>query len=191
MRVVGFNGSARKGGNTSRLISVVFEELEKQGIETELVEMAGKQVKGCIGCRKCAKNKNKKCVFDDDFANECIAKMDEADAIILGSPSYFSDVTANMKALIERAGVVNRSNDSMFRRKPGAGIAAERRCGAYHVLSTLNAFFTITEMFVVGSSYWNMGRGLMPGDVDKDDEGIKTMRDLGVNMAWLLKKLKA
>lgn len=189
MKVVAFNGSARKGGNTAMLIKEVFKPLEAAGIETEMMQLAGIKINGCIACYKCAENKDRRCAVAGDMANEFIEKMDSADGIILASPSYFSDVSAGMKALIERAGIVNRVNGNMFRRKVGAPVCAVRRCGASHVLSTINFFFFIAEMVVPGSSYWNMGIGKAPGEVMDDAEGIKTMSDLGTNMAWLLKKI--
>jgi multimeric flavodoxin WrbA len=189
MKVVAFNGSARKDGNTAILIRKVFVELEAEGIETELVQLAGKPIKGCIACAKCYKNKDKRCAVDNDVINECIEKMVEADGIILGSPTYFSDVSTEMKALIDRAGFVARANSDMFQRKPGAAVVAVRRAGALHVFDSINHFFLISQMIVPGSFYWNVGIGLNPGDVEQDSEGMETMQILGKNMAWLLKKI--
>lgn len=189
MRVVAFNGSARKGGNTAYLIKIALEALEREGIDTSLVELSSTPIKGCIACFKCHDRKNGRCAVEDDMINECLDKMKEADGIILGSPTYFADVSTSMKALIERCGMVSRANDDMLKRKVGASIVAVRRAGASHVFSSLNYFFLIGQMIVVGSSYWNIGIGLHPGDVLKDEEGIKTMQDLGRNMAWLMKKI--
>ncbi len=189
MRVVGFNGSARKGGNTTMLLRHVFAELENEGIETELVELAGKRFHGCTACYKCFANKDRLCAVKGDAANDCIGKMEGADGILLGSPTYFTDVTAEMKALIDRAGMVSRANDNMYRRKAGAAVVAVRRAGAMHAFDTMNHFFLIGEMIVPGSSYWNIGIGREIGDVEKDEEGVATMRTLGRNMAWLLKRL--
>jgi len=189
MRVVGFNGSARKGGNTTLLLRHVFTELEKEGIETELVELSGKRIHGCTACYKCFTNKDRLCAVKGDAANGCIAKIDGADGILLGSPTYFTDVTAEMKALIDRAGMVGRANDNLYRRKVGAAVVAVRRAGAIHAFDTMNHFFLIGEMIVPGSSYWNIGVGREIGDVEKDEEGVQTMRTLGRNMAWLLKRL--
>jgi multimeric flavodoxin WrbA len=191
MKVVAFNGSARKDGNTAILVKSVFKELEAQGIDTELVQLAGKKLNGCIACYKCAENLDRKCAIDNDFANECIAKMDEADGIIIASPSYFADLTTSTKALIERAGIVTRVNGNMLARKVGAPICAQRRAGGTHVLSSINFFFFIGQMIVPGSSYWNIGMGKAPGEVESDTEGMNTMSDLGTNMAWLLQKLNA
>ncbi len=186
MKVVAFNGSARKDGNTAILINYVLSELRNEGIETEHVQLAGKKIHGCIACYKCAENMDKECAVKDDIANECIQKMIEADGIILGSPTYFSDVTTEMKALIDRAGFVSRMNDFMFKRKVGAAIVAVRRAGATHVFDTINHLFLGSQMIVPGSMYWNIGIGREKGEVEKDEEGIQTMKVLGQNMAWLL-----
>jgi multimeric flavodoxin WrbA len=189
MKVVAINGSARRGGNTAILLRHVLGELEKEGIETELVEMSGAVVHGCLACRKCSTRKDRRCSQKDDMGNVFIEKMDQADGILLGSPTYVTDVSAEMKALIDRAALVGRANGGMFRRKAGAGVVAVRRAGGIHAFDTLNHFFFISEMMVPGSSYWNIGIGRDPGDVEKDEEGIATMKTLGRNMAWLLKKL--
>ena len=189
MKVVAFNGSARRDGNTAILVKVVFRELKKAGIRTELVQMAGKKIQGCIACGKCFESKDKRCVMKGDIVNECIEKMLEADGIILASPTYFADISANMKALIERAGFVARANEDMFRRKAGAAVVAVRRGGAIHAFDSMNHFFFINQMVVPGSSYWNVGIGLAPGDVKGDKEGLATMKTLGANMAWLLEKM--
>lgn len=191
MKVVGINGSARKDGNTALLIKAVFAELEKHGIETELMQMAGQRVRGCTACYGCFKNLDKRCAVKDDIINEYIAKMEEADGIILGSPTYFADVTAEMKALIDRAGLVGRANDFMFKHKAGAAVMAVRRGGAIHAFDTMNHFLHYGQMFLVGASYWNMVYGREVGEVTKDDEGMQNMKVLGENMAWLLKKIKA
>ena len=190
MNVVAFNGSARKDGNTAILVKTVFKELKKAGIETELFQLAGKKIHGCIACGKCYQNKDKRCVVTNDILNDCIEKMVAADGIILASPTYFTDVSTEMKALIDRAGYVARANDHMFQRKVGAAVVAARRAGAIHTFDTLNHFFLISQMIVPGSSYWNIGMGLGPGDVKKDKEGLATMKTLGTNMAWLMKKME-
>lgn len=188
MKVIAFNGSARKDGNTAALIKRVFEEFKKEGIEVELIQLAGQKIQGCIACRKCFSAKNKRCAVSDDLINDYIAKMLEADGIILGSPTYFADCTIQIKALIERAGMVARANDHMFKRKIGAAVIAVRRAGAIHAFDTINHFFTISQMITVGSSYWNIGIGREIGEVEKDEEGMDTMETLGKNMAWLMRK---
>jgi len=190
VKVIGINGSARKDGNTAIIIRKVFSVLEKAGIETELIQLAGEQICGCKACNACFKNKDKKCVITNDIVNECIAKMSAADAIILGSPVYFTDITASLKALIERAGYVSMANGYLFRHKVAAGVTAVRRGGAIHAFDTINHFFHWNQMFLVGSTYWNMVHGRDIGEVENDAEGIANMRNLGENMAMLLKKLR-
>ena len=189
MRVVAFNGSARKDGNTAILLNTVLEELGKESIGTELVQLAGKPIQGCIACYKCFENKDQKCTVTSDKLNEYLAKMIEADGIILGSPVYYADATAGIKALVERSGFVSTANGGLFKRKVGAAVAAVRRAGAVRTFDTLNHLFQYSEMFIVGSTYWNVGLGRDPGQVKEDAEGIRTMKNLGKNMAWLLKKI--
>lgn len=191
MRVIAFNGSVRKDGNTAILLNLVLDELKAEGIETELYQLAGKPIQGCIACYKCFEKKNRRCAVEKDILNECIQKMDEADGILLGSPTYFADVSAGMKALIERSGMVGRANTNMYQRKVGAGVVACRRAGAINVFNSLNYFFTISEMIIPGSSYWNIGMGRQPGEVSNDAEGVQTMKNLGKNMAWLMKKIRS
>jgi multimeric flavodoxin WrbA len=188
MKVIAFNGSARKDGNTAVMLNTALEELSAEGIETELYQMAGKQIHGCIACYKCFQNKDQRCSVKNDVANECIEKMLSADGMILGSPTYFADITTEMKALIDRAGLVSRANGDMFKRKIGAAVVAARRGGAIHAFDSMNHFFLIGQMIIPGASYWNMGFGLEKGDVSKDEEAVQTMKVLGQNMAWLLKK---
>ena len=189
MKVVAINGSARKDGNTAFLIRRVFQVLEKEGIETELIQLAGKQIHGCTACGTCRKVKNKQCKIVNDNVNTYIEKMAEADGIILGSPTYFSMMSPEMMALIDRAGFVARANSDLFKRKVGAAVVAVRRAGGIPTFDAINNFFLISQMIIPGSSYWNVGIGLNKGDVEKDEEGMQTMEDLGRNMAWLIKKL--
>lgn len=191
MKVIAFNGSARKDGNTALLIRTVFEELEKAEVETELFSLAGKNIRGCIACYQCFERKDRRCAVEGDVVNDCVARMLDADGIILASPTYFADVSAELKALIDRAGLVARANDDMLRRKVGAAVVAVRRGGAVHAFDTINHFFFIGQMIVPGSIYWNFGIGLDKGDASGDEEGLRTMRILGENMAWLLKKISA
>jgi len=195
MKVVAFNGSARKDGNTAFLLKTVLYELAAAGVEmgaeveTELVQLAGCQIRGCIACYECFKKKDGYCAYSTvqkDGLNEYLDKMKEADAILLGSPTYFADVSAEMKALMDRCGMVSRANGDLFKRKLGAAVVAARRAGAIHVFDTMNHFFLIGQMIVVGSNYWNIGMGREKEEVAKDEEGMQTMRVLGQNMAWLL-----
>lgn len=188
MKVLAVNGSPHPEGNTHLLLQTVLTELTAAGIETEEVHLPG-PVSGCRACGACRKMQNGTCVIADDPINGIIAKMISADGILLGSPTYFANVTTEMKALIDRAGFVALANDSLFRRKLGAAVIAVRRAGSIQVFNAINEFFLINQMIVVGSRYWNLGIGLQPGDVLRDEEGMDTMRTLGKNMAWALQKL--
>lgn len=190
MKVIAFNGSARKDGNTSILINYVLSDLKNEGIETEIFNLAGKKIHGCLACMKCFENKDQRCSQKNDILNEYIEKILSADGIILGSPTYFVNVSTEIKALIDRVGLVSKANGDMLRRKVGAAVVAVRRAGSIHVFDAINHFFLINQMIIPGSSYWNMGIGLEKGDVEKDQEGIMTMKVLGQNMAWLLKMLQ-
>jgi multimeric flavodoxin WrbA len=191
MRVVAFNGSARKDGNTAILVRHVFAELEREGIETELVQLAGKSFRGCTACYKCFETKNRHCAVTGDFVNDCIDKMLAADAIILASPTYFANASPELMSLITRAGMTALANGGMLKRKAGAAVVAVRRGGANHVFNSINHFFFINQMIVPGSSYWNFGIGRNVGEVENDAEGLRTMKNLGLNMAWLLKRIAA
>ncbi|MFZ5950914.1 MAG: flavodoxin family protein [Candidatus Rifleibacteriota bacterium] len=187
MKVVAFNGSPRKEGNTAILLNEVLGQLSSQGIETELLQLGGQVIRGCIACGRCAELKNKKCAITNDPINDYIELCAKADAVLLGSPTYFADVTAELKAFIDRVGMVGMVNGAMFKRKAGAAVVAVRRGGSVHAFDTINHFFQISQMFTIGSSYWNMGYGRNPGEVKQDEEGLQTMQNLGKNMAWLLK----
>ena len=189
MKVLAINGSARLNGNTAIMLNTALAEIAAAGIETELVQLGPKGLQGCIACYKCFENKDRRCAVDDDKMNGYIEKMLAADGILLGSPTYFADVTTNMKSLMDRSGMVSRANGDMFQRKAGAAVVTARRGGAIHTFDTLNHFFFIGQMVVPGSSYWNMGYGREPGQVSGDEEALATMRTLGQNMAWLLKKI--
>jgi multimeric flavodoxin WrbA len=192
MKVVAFNSSPRRDGNTAILLRYVLAELEAEGIETELVQLAGKRISGCTACLKCAETKDNRCHgVKDDGVNDCIAAMLEADGILLGTPVYFGDATATMRALIERSGYATRKSGNPLARKVGAAVIAERRGGAMHAFDSVNHFFQISEMVVVGSTYWNFGIGAELGAVESDLEGVANMQNLGRNMAWVLGKLHA
>ena len=189
MKVLAINSSARKDGNTALLINTVFEELKKEGIETEMVQLAGKVIEPCKACWACGGRKN--CVHKKDLFQDIFDKMTQADGILLGSPVYTANISANMQAFLERASVVadmNR-NENLLRHKVGAAVTAARRGGALNALDAMNHFFMLQDMFIVGSSYWPMAYGRMPGEVKEDQEGIETMKNLGQNMAYLLKAL--
>ena len=189
MKVVLFNGSPRKKGNTYHSLNVIIEQLEAAGIECEYMWIGAEDLHGCKSCYRCAQLK--KCSQEDDKLNEYYEKMLDADGIILGSPTYFANIPSVMKALIDRAGLISKLGGNTLKRKLGAAVVAVRRAGATHVFSGINYFFLINEMIVVGSSYWNLAIGLNPKDVLKDEEGMATMKTLGENFAWTLKKLKS
>lgn len=189
MKVVAFNGSPRKEGNTAILLRKVLSPIARAGIDTELVQVGGLPIRGCTACYHCFEAKDKQCVMQTDIVNDCIRKMIEADAIIMGSPSYFSGMTAEMTALIDRAGLVGVANGRMFSRKIGAAVAVNRRGGAVNVVDAINHMFLMSRMIVPGSTYWNFGVGLEPGDVENDAESVENMHDLGETIAWLLKNL--
>ncbi len=191
IKVLAINGSARKAGNTSILLRYVLKELEAEGIETELIELSGLKIHGCLSCRRCAARHDGLCAQSHDMGNMIIEKMALADGILFGSPTYVSDVSPEIKALMDRACMVAKANDNMFRHKVGAAVVSVRRAGAIHTFDSLNHFFLINEMVIPGSSYWNIGIGRDIGDVEMDEEGIATMKTLGRNMAWLLENLKS
>jgi multimeric flavodoxin WrbA len=186
MYVVAFNGSPKKDGNTNRLIGYALSEIENAGIKTAIIHIGGKPVQGCLGCMKCAENQDRSCAITTDIVNSCIQEMIKADGIIIASPTYFSDMTAETKALIDRSGFVTKMNGTLLSRKAGAAISVARRAGAVCTVDAIQHFFTINDMVTIGSTYWNVGFGLGPGDVDSDEEGIETMKRLGQNMAWFL-----
>ena len=190
MYALAVNGSPRKGGNTEILLKGVLGELDQAGWETELVKVGGTAIRGCIACHKCFENKNNECSVKKDRFNEIYAKMVKADAIVLGSPTYFAAVSADLKALIERAGFVAYANDHAFSGKIGAAVVAVRRGGATHVFDSINHMYQMSRMIIPGSTYWNMGIGLDKEDVKDDDEGMANMRHLGKSINWLGRSIK-
>ncbi|MFH2094695.1 MAG: flavodoxin family protein [Bacteroidota bacterium] len=189
MKAVLFNGSPRKQGNTFLMLTAVSEILEKEGIETEIIQVGGKMFRGCLACYKCYETKNNRCIQDDDL-NMYYDKMLHADAVIIGSPTYVGDLTPETKAMIDRCCLLNRANGGPLRRKIGAAVTPVRRAGSIHVFDSINHFFLIGEMIVPGSVYWNMSLARNIGEYHNDEEGVKTMTKLGENIAWLLKKIK-
>ena len=186
MEVVAFNGSPRKDGNTTTLINLVLHELDREGIETEVVQLADKEIHGCIACYKCFENLDQRCAVKKDGANECIEKMTKAQGVILGSPVYFQDVTAEMKALIDRAGFVGLANGRMYKNKVGAAVACFRRSGGMNTVDSMNHFFLGNELVIAGRV---LGLAREKGDMEKDEEGMQIAATLGQRMAWILKKL--
>jgi multimeric flavodoxin WrbA len=190
MKVVAINGSPKKEGNTYHAIQVVAEQLNKENIEVEIIHIGNKVIRGCMGCGQCAKQKNEKCMYDNDEVNECIQKLKIAEGMILGSPVFFSGITGTMKSFLDRAFYVAGSNGSLFRYKVGVSVIADRRAGAVAAFTQLNNYINYAEMFMPSSNYWNVSFGTLPGEVLKDDEGVQTMRILGKNTAWLMKSVE-
>jgi len=186
MKVIAFNGSPRKDGNTTLLINKVFNELEREGMETEMVQLSAREIHGCIACYKCMENKDQRCAVKDDAANEYIEKMTGAQGIILGSPVYFIDVTPEMKALIDRTGFVSRANGGIYRNKVGGAVVALRRSGGMHAIDSMNHFLLSQDIVIAGRV---LGIGRDKGEVEKDEEGIQLAKSLGQRMGWLLRKL--
>ncbi|NTV01578.1 MAG: flavodoxin family protein [Chlorobiaceae bacterium] len=190
MKIIGINGSPRREGNTSKMLTTLFDTLHEEGIETELVQVGGTDIRGCRSCYACIRNKDRKCSTKDDIFNGIFEKMIEADGMVLASPTYFADITPELKALIDRSGFISRANGGLFRHKVGAAVVSLRRGGGIHAYDSINHLFQICQMFIVGSTYWNLGFGGREGDeVLKDSEGLENMRDLGRSMALLLRKL--
>ena len=185
MKAVAINGSPRKGGNTEILLKKALAPLAAAGWETEFIQLGGRPIRGCQACYRCFDLKNSRCSQKDEIFNECFDKMAAADAIILGSPTYFTDVSAEMKALLDRAGLVALANGGLFRGKVGAAVVAVRRGGGTHAFDTMNHMFLMSGVIVPGSTYWNLGFGREKGEVSKDDEAARNMKDLGQTIAWL------
>jgi multimeric flavodoxin WrbA len=190
MKAVAINGSPRQGGNTESLLREVLKPPSKAGWDTEFIQLGGTPIRGCRACYQCFKAKNSRCGQKDDGFNACLEAMLQADAIILGSPTYFSDVSAELKALLDRAGLVGVANGGLFRRKIGAAVIAVRRGGGTHAFDTINHMFLMSGMIVPGSTYWNLGFGLDKGEVKDDEEGLRNMADLGQTIAWLGKAIE-
>ncbi len=189
MRAVAINGSPRPGGNTEIMLKKVLEPLEAAGWSTEYLRIGGKPVRGCVACFKCWENQNKRCSVEKDGMNEYLEKIYAADAVILGSPTYFTDVTPELKALMDRTGFVAIANGALLKGKIGAAVVAVRRGGATHVFDTINHMFLMSSMIVPGSIYWNLGVGRDKGEVLGDDEAMRNMNHLGQSIAWLGKAI--
>jgi len=187
MKIFALNGSPRKEGNTFHMLTTVLDVCKEAGFETEIYQAGGLAVRGCLACGNCGNHKGR--CATDDWVNEVYQKMKAADAIVIGSPTYFADLTAETKAVIDRCGYISRRDDMAFSRKIGAAVSAVRRAGGIHTLDSIQHFFLINDMIVPGSSYWNMSLSRDLGDYDKDEEGIKTMRRLGKNIVWLLGRI--
>jgi multimeric flavodoxin WrbA len=189
MKAIAINGSPRPGGNTEILLKKVLESLSAAGWSTEYRQIGGKPVRGCMACLKCFEKRNGRCAVEKDDMNDYLEQIYAADAVILGSPTHFADVTPELKALIDRAGFVALANGGALRGKIGAAVVAVRRGGAIHVFDTINHIFLLSSMIVPGSIYWNLGIGRDKGQVLGDEEAMRNMRHLGQTIAWLGKAM--
>lgn len=187
MKVVAFNGSPNKNGNTYAAIKMVAQELEKEKIEVAIIHVGNRPISGCLACNQCVKNQNERCAITTDPVNEWIQEMKNADGIILGSPVHYSAIAGTMKAFLDRAFYVTSVNNGMLRHKVGASVVAVRRAGGIPAFNQLNNFINYSEMLMPTSNYWNIAYGTAPGEVEQDEEGKQIMRVLGQNMAWLMK----
>ncbi len=190
MKVIAFNGSPHAKGNTYHALKLVTDELEKEGIETEIITVGNKKISGCLACNNCIKTRDEKCITDTDDVNIWIQKMKEADGIILGSPVHYASMSGNMKSFLDRAFYVAGMNNSLFRHKVGTSVVAVRRSGGLPAFNELNNFLNYSEMLIPTSNYWNVIHGTTPGEVLEDKEGVQIMRVLGKNMVYLLKLIE-
>ena len=190
MKTLLINGSPREKGNTFYMLNVLGEKLADGGSDVELFQLGGKALKGCAACLMCAKNTDARCVIKADPVNEIIGKMVEADAVIIGSPTYFGNVTTEIKALIDRAGLVGMVNNGLFKRKIGAAVVAVRRAGSVEAFHAINNLFHLNQMIIPGSGYWTVGYGLKPGEVSEDAEAMKVLSNLAENILWLMEKMR-
>jgi multimeric flavodoxin WrbA len=190
MRVLGISGSPRRGGNTDLLINTALEVLAKEGLETEFVSLADRQVQPCLACGRCLKSETIQCWQEDPAFDGMLQKFVTADGVLIGSPVYFGSATPQIMSLLDRVGYVSRRHPQILRRKVGAAIVVARRAGQNFTFAQLNYFFLISEMIVPGSNYWNVAVGREKGEVADDNEGMATIKTLAHNMAWLMKKLQ-
>ena len=189
MKVVAINGSPRKGGNTEIMLNAVLEPIKAAGVETKIIQVGGQNIHGCRGCWACQKLLNRKCAFNDDIVNDILEDLFSADAIIWGTPSYYSNMTPELKALIDRAGIVASANGKLFRHKVGAAVIAERRGGGSFIQASIHEMMLMSEMIIPGSTYWNFGFGRDKGEISADAEAMANMKNLGENILMLIQKL--
>lgn len=186
MKVIAINGSPKANGNTFNALSLVGAELQKEGIEFEIIHVGHNPIRGCTACRACATQLNERCIVEDEV-NNCVQKIKAADGLLLGSPVYFSGIAGTMKSFLDRLFYVSGANGNLFRHKVGAAVVVVRRTGGMPTLDGLNHYLQYAEMFMPGSNYWPVIHGREPGEVLQDAEGSQALRLLGKNMAWLLK----
>jgi len=187
VKVIAINGSPHNEGNTYQAINIVFDELKKQNIETDIIHIGNKSISGCLACNDCFKKRDEECIIKNDIVNESIQKMKESDGILLASPVHYASVAGNMKSFLDRVFYTSGANKNLFRHKVGASLVAVRRSGGLPAFNVLNNYLTYSEMIIPTSNYWNVIHGTTPGDILKDEEGIQVLRVLGKNMAWIMK----
>jgi multimeric flavodoxin WrbA len=188
MKTVLINGSPRKNGNTYQALSLISAELEANGVETKIIQLGGHLLYGCQSCNKCRDLKNRRCAYND-YLNEIMDDVFDCDCLVIGSPTYYSNVSTEVKAFIDRVGRVAGANGNPLKGKLGAPVVSVRRAGGNFVYSAINFFFGILEMPIVTSSYWNMTLSRDITDFSKDDEGIRTFKTLSKNIYNILTKL--
>lgn len=186
MKVVTINGSPKRSGNTAFALDTVSGVLRGAGIETSRIEMGTAAIHGCIACGRCAREQDRRCVFDDDLVNRHMDELLEADGIIVGSPVYYAGINGTLKCFLDRVFFVAGQGGGLFRHKVGAAVVAVRRGGEVAAFDQLIKYFTISEMYVPSGTYWNMVFGAQPGEAAGDPEGVQNMQRLGENMAWLM-----
>ncbi|MCL2705001.1 MAG: flavodoxin family protein [Spirochaetaceae bacterium] len=189
MKVIALNGSPRENGNTFFALSKMAEELIKEGIETEIIQVGSRKIRGCMGCGHCLQSENNYCAMTDDILNKTVDIVREADGLILGSPTYYSGISGTMKSFLDR--LFYTSFRKYFKQKVGASVSIARRAGAVDVIHQLNNYFNLAEMIIAPSQYWTIVFGAAQGEIAKDDEGIQTIQRNAQAMAWLLKIIDA
>lgn len=187
MKVVAINGSPRKNGNTAAALRIMGEELEKDGITTEIIDVGGEAIRGCMGCGYCKTSENNQCVFKEDLVNATAQKMREADGLILGAPTYYGGIPGTMKCFLDRAFY---SSASYFQYKAATAVAVVRRTGGIEVLHQLKNFLELVRTVTPPSQYWMVGYGMQKGELLQDEEGVQTIRHNARSLAWVLKMLQ-
>ena len=188
MKVIAINGSPRTNGNTSMALRAMTDELERQGIETETIQIGKQSIHGCIACGLCFKSEGNKCVFADDLVNETAQKMRDADGFILGCPTYYAGIPGTMKSFLDR---VFYTSSRYFRLKVATSCAVVRRAGGVDVVHQLNNYLNLAQVVIPPSQYWLIGYGRDKGEVEGDGEGMQTLMKNARCMAWLLKLIEA
>lgn len=191
MKVLAINGGPHPNGNTAFAIGLVADELKKEGIETETITIGNKLIHGCTGCGRCFRERDEKCVFEDDMVNDVFQKLKAVDGLILGSPIHYAGMSGAMSSFLDRLFYLNGANGNVLRHKVGVALGAVRRSGGIPAVNQLSKYLEYSEMVIPTSNYWNVIHGTVAGDAEKDEEGTQIMRVLGKNMAWVLKLIEA